>query len=161
MHRTTVASIAAAALTLGLATGAQAQSQDVKNLQPLQSAAVFAISSADTQALMQNFSAVRPRFTQTGGETLYQATCQGCHMAKGEGAKGAGFYPALASNPKLAAAAYPVSVVMNGLHGMPSFAPKLSDEQIADVVNYARSNFGNQYKDSITAADVKPFRVTP
>ena len=164
MHRTTAASvaasIAAAALTLGFAASAQAQSQDVKNLLPLQSAAVFAISDIDTQALMKNFSSVRPRFTQIGGEALYQATCQGCHMAKGEGAKGAGFYPALASNPKLAAAAYPVSVVMNGLHGMPSFAPKLSDEQIANVVNYVRSNFGNQYKDTITAADVKPFRVT-
>jgi mono/diheme cytochrome c family protein len=82
-------------------------------------------------------------------------------MVKGEGAKGAGFYPALASNPKLAAAAYPASVVMNGLHGMPSFASKLSDEQIADVVNYVRSNFGNQYPDKLSAADVKPFRVTP
>ena len=65
------------------------------------------------------------------------------------------------ANPKLAAAAYPVSVVMNGLHGMPSFASKLSDEQIADVVNYVRSNFGNQYADKLSATDVKPFRVTP
>ena len=81
-------------------------------------------------------------------------------MAKGEGAKGAGFYPALASNPKLAAAAYPASVVMNGLHGMPSFASKLSDDQIADVVNYVRSNFGNQYPDKLSATDVKAFRVT-
>lgn len=154
---------AASALTLGLCAGATAQSQgtqDVKNLQPLQSAAILAISAADTQALMSNFSSLRPRFTQNGGEALYQSTCQGCHMAKGEGAKGAGFYPALASNPKLAAAAYPASVVMNGLHGMPSFASKLSDEQIAEVVNYVRSSFGNQFTDKLTAADVKPFRIT-
>ena len=161
MHRFTAAVIATSALVLGFATSAQAQSQDVKNLLPLQSAAVFAISDAETQALMKNFSSVRPRFTQIGGEALYQATCQGCHMAKGEGAKGAGFYPALASNPKLAAAAYPTSVVMNGLHGMPSFASKLTDAQIAEVVNYVRSNFGNQHTDPLSAADVKPFRVTP
>ena len=101
------------------------------------------------------------KFEEQTGEALFNQVCQGCHMVKGEGAKGAGFYPALASNPKLAAAAYPASVVMNGLHGMPSFASKLSDEQIADVVNYVRSNFGNQYPDKLSAADVKPFRVTP
>lgn len=152
---------AATALALGLTGAALAQSQDVKNLQPLQSAAILSIPESQTQALMQSFSTVRSRFTQTGGETLYQAICQACHMVKGEGAKGAGFYPALASNPKLASAAYPASVVMNGLHGMPSFASKLSDEQIADVVNYVRSSFGNQYQDKLTAADVKPLRVTP
>ena len=77
---------AACALALGFSGAVLAQSQgvktqDVKNLQTLQSAAVLSISPADTQALMQNFSAVRPRFSQNGGETLYQAICQGCHMA--------------------------------------------------------------------------------
>ena len=107
------------------------------------------------------FSDNKITFSQQGGEKIYQSLCQGCHLVNGQGAQGAGFYPALASNPKLAAAAYPASVVMNGLHGMPSFASKLSDEQIADVVNYVRSNFGNQYPDKLSAADVKPFRVTP
>lgn len=157
LHRLCAASV----LALGFSGAVLAQSQGAKNLQPLQAEAILAISAADTQSLMQNFSNQRPRFTQSGGEALYQATCQGCHMVKGEGAKGAGFYPALASNPKLAAAAYPTSVVMNGLHGMPSFASKLTDAQIAEVVNYVRSNFGNQHTDPLSAADVKPFRVTP
>ena len=30
----------------------------------------------------------------------------------------------------------------------------LSDAQIAAVINYIRTNFGNHYKDSITAAEV-------
>ena len=30
----------------------------------------------------------------------------------------------------------------------------LSEAQIAAVINYVRTNFGNQYKDSITAAEV-------
>lgn len=152
---------AVTALIWGLSSTAQAQSQDLKNLQTLQAQAPLALSHAETTELMQNFSTARPRFSQNGGENLYQAICQACHMVKGEGAKGAGFYPALASNPKLAAAAYPIAVVMNGLHGMPSFAQRLSDEQVAEVVGYVRTNFGNQYSDAVTATDVKAFRVAP
>ena len=79
-------------------------------------------------------------------------------MPQGQGAAEVGFYPALAGNEKLAAAAYPVGVVMNGLHGMPGFAYRLDDAQVAEVVNYVRSNFGNQFTDTVTAEDVKLFR---
>ena len=47
---------------------------------------------------------------------------------------------------------------MNGLHGMPGFAYRLDDAQVAEVVNYVRSNFGNQFTDTVTAEDVKLFR---
>jgi mono/diheme cytochrome c family protein len=114
--------------------------------------------SASLSALTQSFSDRRPVFTQKGGENLYQAVCQGCHMAQGQGAKGAGFYPALTSNPKLAASAYPVAVVINGLHGMPGFGQRLTDEQVADVVNYVRTHFKNSYPDAVSATDVKAFR---
>ena len=43
------------------------------------------------------------RFMYRDGEHLYRAICQGCHMADGKGAQGAGAYPALAANPRLAA----------------------------------------------------------
>jgi mono/diheme cytochrome c family protein len=33
-------------------------------------------------------------------------------------------------------------------------APHLSDAQIADVVNYVRSHFGNRWKDKATSAQV-------
>jgi mono/diheme cytochrome c family protein len=104
------------------------------------------------------FSSSRVAFTQTGGETLYRAVCQGCHMAQGQGAKGAGFYPALASNPRLASPGYPVHVVLNGLHGMPGFADRLNDEQVADVVNHIRTHFGNAYGDPVKATDVQAYR---
>ncbi len=115
-------------------------------------------SSPPLSALAQSFSERRPAFTQRGGENLYQAVCQGCHMAQGQGAKGAGFYPPLASNPKLAASAYAVVVVMNGLHGMPGFANRLTNEQVAEVVNYVRTNFNNSYTDAVTTDGVKAFR---
>ena len=115
-------------------------------------------SSASLTTLVESFSDRRPVFTQKGGATLYQAVCQGCHMPQGQGAKGAGFYPSIASNSKLAVSAYPIAVVMNGLHGMPGFRQRLTNEQVSDVVNYIRTNFNNTYSDAVTADDVKAFR---
>jgi mono/diheme cytochrome c family protein len=41
---------------------------------------------------------------------------------------------------------------------MPFFAMQLDDQQIADVVNYVRSHFGNKYRDKVKPADVKQLR---
>ena len=79
-------------------------------------------------------------------------------MAGGEGASGAGVYPALAKNQKLRTARYSVFVVTNGQKGMPPFGPMMDDEQIAAVVNYVRTGLGNDYKDVVTSADVKAIR---
>ncbi|MGY4491199.1 c-type cytochrome [Pseudomonas sp. TE3610] len=95
------------------------------------------------------------QFNERSGEDLFHAICQGCHMPDALGAHGAGAYPALAANPKLAAAAYPVYVVSHGQGGMPSFREYLDDEQIASVVNYVRSHFDNHFNDNVSAADVK------
>ena len=96
-------------------------------------------------------------FDETGGEVLFESICQGCHMPKGEGASGAGQYPALANNARLISAQYPLHVVVNGQGGMPGFKKYLSDQQIADVVNYVRSHFGNEYDDTVSATDVSVF----
>ncbi|GAB3629622.1 cytochrome C oxidase [Pandoraea terrae] len=97
-------------------------------------------------------------FVEKDGAALYGAICQGCHMPQGQGAKGAGMYPALAANPRLASAAYPAYTVLHGRNGMPGFAERLSDEQVAEAVNYVRSHFGNHYTDPLTAADVAKLR---
>lgn len=100
------------------------------------------------------------------GEAIFHAICQGCHMPDAKGATGAGTYPALANNPKLASPQYMAAVILFGRHDMPSFAERpadrknffrdtmLTDEQIAEVINYVRTHFGNHYTNSITAADV-------
>jgi mono/diheme cytochrome c family protein len=100
------------------------------------------------------------KFIHTDGAVLYRAICQGCHMPDARGAKGAGEYPALAANPKLAAAAFPATRVLAGWLGMPSFAVNLSDDQIAAVVNYVRTHFDNHYTDTLTAADVARLRAS-
>ena len=96
--------------------------------------------------------------TQQGGEAIYKGVCQDCHMPDGKGAVGAGMYPALAGNKKLAEPGYPISVVVGGLRSMPSFAKSFDDQQIADIVNYIRTNFGNHYTDKVTPEQVKNAR---
>jgi mono/diheme cytochrome c family protein len=102
------------------------------------------------------------RFRQPDGAVIYRTVCQACHMPAGQGAAGAGRYPALANNEKLGSAGYTVSVVASGLRAMPAFGSKLApsgcllgDAQIASVINYVRTHFGNSYTDSISAEDVK------
>lgn len=98
------------------------------------------------------------QFEQRNGKALYENICQGCHMPDAKGAVGAGQYPALAGNSKLSTPLYPTVIVLKGLRSMPAFSDELDDEQIAQVVNYVRSHFGNKYKDTITAAKVKSLR---
>jgi mono/diheme cytochrome c family protein len=97
-------------------------------------------------------------FPQQSGEDLFKNICQGCHMPDAKGAIGAGAYPALADNPRLKAAIYPVVVVLHGQRAMPSFGDSLNDEQIANVINYVRTHFGNHYKDQVTPQVVKAQR---
>lgn len=100
------------------------------------------------------------------GEQIYQLVCQGCHMPDGEGAEAAGRYPAFAGNPAMASAHYMALTILNGRRNMPSFTEigsddqlfwnrlELTDEQVANVVNYIRSHFGNEYADKLSASDV-------
>ncbi|MBN8940216.1 MAG: cytochrome c [Rhizobiales bacterium] len=98
------------------------------------------------------------RFTYQDGESIYRYVCAGCHMPEGRGAIGAGAYPKLAGNTKLEASGYPVYLVVNGQKAMPSFGNQLNDAQVAAVVNYIRTNFGNNYTDPVSADDVKAVR---
>ena len=115
------------------------------------SALTLGLASISSAAFAQRGGA----FTEQTGEEIYKGICQGCHMPDAKGAQGAGMYPALAANKKLAAKAYPALVVVRGQKAMPSFNGLLTDTQVANVVNYIRTNFGNGYADAITADEVK------
>ena len=118
--------------------------------------------STTTQAATQTKAAVETYnfFTGQTGAELYSEVCQSCHMPGGKGAKGGGGvynYPALAGNPKLASAAYVQSLVLNGNGGMPGFAHYLSDEQVAKIVNYVRTEL-NDNTDEVKPSDIAPLR---
>jgi mono/diheme cytochrome c family protein len=98
------------------------------------------------------------RFTETTGEDLFTSVCQGCHMPDGNGAAGAGTYPSLARDKNLEAKGYPVTIVVRGQRAMPPVGDLMSDDQVAAVVNYIRTHFGNQYQDAVSAEDVKTAR---
>jgi mono/diheme cytochrome c family protein len=97
-------------------------------------------------------------FAEADGAALFANVCQACHMPAGQGAAGAGHYPALAKNANLETGAYPVYVVVHGLKGMPPVGKMMTDDQVAAVVNYLRMNFGNAYADPVTAQDVADAR---
>jgi cytochrome c oxidase cbb3-type subunit 2 len=98
------------------------------------------------------------------GAALYTANCSACHQASGEGLPGA--FPSLKDDAAVNKddATKHIDVVLNGLHGdrvsgvvyssvMPPFAATLSDAEIADLIDYERSSWGNHGK-PIAAAQV-------
>lgn len=108
--------------------------------------------------LMARFSQEAEWFTQTDGAALYRSTCQACHMEDGHGASGAGAHPPLAENPKMNSRHFLAGVILTGYHGMPGFAPVMSDAQIAAITNYVRTHFGNDFSDMITEDEVARLR---
>ena len=112
-------------------------------------------AAAASPALAQRASGPAP---ETTGKEIYEGICQGCHMPDAKGAQGAGNYPALAGDKKLSAKTYPAYVIVRGQKAMPEFGSTFNDVQVANVVNYIRTNYGNSYTDAITPAEVKALR---
>jgi ubiquinol-cytochrome c reductase cytochrome b subunit len=88
------------------------------------------------------------------GAAVYAANCSGCHGAAGAGSPGV--FPPLAKNPVVVGDATKVIHIVNyGLQGsisvagatyngqMPAWKGNLTDAQIADVISYVRSAWGN------------------
>ncbi len=76
------------------------------------------------------------------GAALFKQNCSACHQAAGQGVPGA--FPALAGDrfvqgdPKAVA-----HLLLNGRGGMPNFREDLTNEQVAAVLTYVRSAWGN------------------
>ena len=97
-------------------------------------------------------------FEEQGGEALFAHVCAACHQPDAKGATGAASYPALAENKDLASAEYLEALLFNGQRAMPPLGGMMSDQQVADVINYVRTHFGNNYRDEVSADDVKAAR---
>jgi len=79
---------------------------------------------------------------QTTGATLFAQNCSACHQLTGLGIKGA--FPALAGDPFVVGdPKNPAYVLLHGRGGMPNFSEDLSDADIAAVLSYVRSSWGN------------------
>ncbi|GJJ05640.1 cytochrome c [Duganella rhizosphaerae] len=77
------------------------------------------------------------------GKALFMKNCAACHQASGKGIPGA--FPALAGNKFVQGKGADVAtVLLKGRGGMPDFSDSLSDQEIATVLSFVRSNWGNQ-----------------
>jgi mono/diheme cytochrome c family protein len=123
-------------------------------------AAIFAGAPAQAQGIPQGSASMSPgrAFSEQGGAALYASVCAACHQPDATGAVGAAAYPALAADKNIASAAYVETVLLQGLRGMPAVGRMMSDEQAADVINYVRTHFGNNYDDPVSAAEIKAAR---
>jgi cytochrome c6 len=80
--------------------------------------------------------------TPADGKTLFAKNCAACHQATGKGIPGA--FPALAGNGFVQGAPTEVAtVLLKGRGGMPDFSNSLDDGEIAQVLSYVRSSWGN------------------
>ena len=121
---------------------------------PLQSAA----SGSSSPTGCENAVCDKPRketLAQSQGADIYKNNCANCHGDQGQGR--AGIYPAMAGNRALLMDK-PNNAVLSVLYGgfapstqgharpfgMPPFMLELSNAQIAQVLSYTRSAWGNQ-----------------
>jgi cytochrome c oxidase cbb3-type subunit 2 len=96
------------------------------------------------------------------GASLYAANCSACHQGSGEGLPGA--FPPLKGNAVVNDddATEHIHVVLHGLQAtqvggvvyggvMPPFAARLNDAEVADIIDYERSSWGNHGKSAVAA----------
>ncbi len=88
-------------------------------------------------------SIVSPAFAQSAGADTFKAKCQMCHGPDGLGQTAAGRALKIVSlkDPAVVHAkdADLVAIIKKGKNKMPSFAGKLSDDQIESAVKYIRT----------------------
>lgn len=106
--------------------------------------------------------------SHASGEPLYKTYCMGCHQAEGQGIPGT--FPPLAKSDYVAGeTAHVIELVLNGFSGplhvngetyngtMPPMG-HLKDEEIAEILSYVRSSWGNAGA-SVSAAEVAAVRA--
>jgi mono/diheme cytochrome c family protein len=89
------------------------------------------------------------------GKQIYDRECASCHGAEGLGMPP--HYPPLAGNQsiQMVSAVNAIRMVLNGgyppgtagnpmPYGMPPFAHRMSDDEVAAVVTYIRTSWGNR-----------------
>jgi mono/diheme cytochrome c family protein len=105
------------------------------------------------------------------GKSVYDSRCATCHGADGAGKPPA--YPPLAGNQsiQMSSAVNAIRMVLIGGFppgteldptpvGMPPFAQTLSDNEVAAVVSYIRTSWGNRGA-AVTAAEANELRSAP
>ena len=102
------------------------------------------------------------------GKEIYTSYCQNCHMEDGKGT--ADVFPPVAKTDYLKKPSKElIKIILEGqsgeivvnkktYNGMMPAQSYLTDEQIADVLNYIRNSWGNKIAGTITPIQVKALR---
>jgi mono/diheme cytochrome c family protein len=116
---------------------------------------VAAVASAQTTHAPTPGAASAPESLDPA--RTFTDNCAACHQEDGKGIPGA--FPALAGDAfVLGPASKPITVVLNGRAGMPTFKGDLTDEQIAAALTYVRTSWGNA-AGAVTPAQVRALRI--
>lgn len=124
------------------------------NASPASSPSSAAAASPAASASMNGAMKSAATGTSAAGMKIFNTNCSSCHQANGQGQPGV--FPPLAKNAVVTGpAAAVVHIVKNGLIGkisvngtsyngqMPPWKAVLKDSEIAAVVTYIRSSWGN------------------
>lgn len=153
MKRSRTSRVAALLLIGALAACAKGGGNAAATSSPSEAAAATA-----SAAVAQNGAAAND------GGKLYTQNCSSCHQPNGQGVQGT--FPPLAGNPTVTAdPSVVIHIVKYGLNGkvsvkgtayngmMPAWGQSLSNADIASIVTYIRSAWGNKAS-AVTQAEV-------
>jgi mono/diheme cytochrome c family protein len=123
------------------------------------------------QSVVSDIPSVESSLLVSLGKATYDTHCASCHGADGLGQPP--HYPPLAGNQsiQMESAVNPIRMVLNGgfppgtegnpmPYGMPPFAQSLSDNEVAAVVTYIRTAWGN-HGNPVTSAQANRLRSAP
>lgn len=102
---------------------------------------------------------------QANGQALFEGTCAVCHQSSGEGMKGA--FPALKGADVVNDddATLHIKIVLEGYDAlpqygaMPPFKDRFNDDEVAAIINYERTSWGNHGK-TISPEEVAKIRAS-
>ena len=104
---------------------------------------LFILGAAVSSAAFLAAGGAQAQPAASDGETLFTQNCSACHQITGKGIPGA--FPALAGDAfVMGPPGAVVTVVLNGRGGMPTFGKDLSNDEIAKILTYVRSSWGNK-----------------
>ena len=124
----------------------------------------------EAEAKVEEKPAAAPVAAARTGEQVFQQVCTSCHQATGQGI--AGVYPPLAGSDWMSKSSETlIKIVLHGLMGeievngtkynqaMSPWGGSLNDEEVANVLTYVRSSWGNT-GDAVKPEEVKTVRET-
>ena len=127
---------------------------------------IFACLSLSVAVAQTKKPATKPAMTKSNGQLVYEQNCLACHQASGSGVPNLN-PPLRETDWVLGDKTRLINVLLKGLQGqeiegdmydnaMPAH-DFLTDTQIADVLTYVRSSFGNK-AGAVTVEEVKAVR---